>query len=240
MLGKPVYQVNNINLELDPTSFIDRRLIAGQGHDIIVAELIQERLCDGGVFVDVGANIGYFSLMAAGLPDVHVLAFEPSPRELSRLYTNLTLNHLPGTITVYPYGLSGEACSLPLHLSSDVNPMMNSVADLGQFMKYVETVQCYFMPFDDLVPPSLANRVRLCKIDVEGYEVPVLQGFSSSIDEMPDAAFIVEISPSFLAQTGNRPCQIYEFFESHGFVPRIGPQEEMFQYNEVFDKPSRP
>ncbi len=237
LLGRAIYEVNSINLELDPTSSIDKKLISGKGHDETVTDLILDRLRDGGIFIDVGANIGYFSLLAARLHNVHVLAFEPSPRELKRFYANMTLNHLRGTITIYPYGLSDRACVMPLHLSSDYNPTMNSVADLSPFMKYVESVECYFSPFDALVSPKQLDQIRVFKVDVEGYELSVLDGVASCMDRMPNAAFVVEISPRFLKHIGRQPAEIYEFFERFGFVPRLGLDENATQYDDVFTKP---
>lgn len=238
LAGRAVYDVQGVKLELDPTSIIDRRLISGEGHDKILAELLSDQLRNGGIFVDVGANIGYFSLLAARLPNVHVLAYEPSPRELKRFYANMLLNDPQGTITIYPFGLSNEDCVLPLHLSGDANPTMNSVADLSSFMKYVETVDCHFAPFDKLVSPLQLDQVRLVKIDVEGYELSVLDGIASIMDKMPNATFVVEISPSFLEKLGRNAAEIYAYFERYGFIPRFGLKEKSFQYDDVFSRPA--
>jgi hypothetical protein len=54
---------------------------------------------------------------------------------------------------------------------------------------------------------------------------------------MLEATFIIEVSPAFLAQTGHHPSDIYDFFERHGFVPRVGLKGKASQYDEVFSRP---
>lgn len=234
-LGMAVFDIEGVTLELSSISHIDRLLISKSGHDPIVKEMIHSQLQQGGVFIDVGANIGYFSIMAARIPNVHVFAFEPSPRELSRLYRNISLNELAGTLTVFPYGLSEQESVLPLHLSEAWNPGMNSVLDLPDEIKCIKTVNRDFVPLSMLLSDCICSRVRLCKIDVEGYELFVLRGMEARIDTMTNAVFIVEITPAFLSTLKVEASDIYQFFERHGFKPRFGIQS-LEQYDEVFSR----
>jgi FkbM family methyltransferase len=231
LLGDAVFNVNGFRMALNVFAMHDRYLIAGSGLDGVVRECCEAILPKGGVFLDVGANAGYFSLMAASFPGVSVLAFEPSPRELKRLHRNIELNGMKN-ITVFPFGLSSQNESLALRLSPDYIPVMNSVLHLGPSD---ETVLCEFHALDEVVPPEQLRQVTLCKIDVEGHELSVLHGMQHAMDHLRNAVFVVEISPGFLALTGRQPPDIYDFFAGFGFYPKIGIQPKS-QWDEVFSR----
>ena len=70
--------------------------------------MISHYLADGGVFVDIGANIGYYSLNAARLGAQKVIAIEPNPTILSRLNDNIALNNLSSKIAVHDVAVGAE------------------------------------------------------------------------------------------------------------------------------------
>lgn len=218
-IGYAIYYENDMIIELNPISLFDRKLITKQGHDEIIADLIVSCLSQGGTFLDIGANVGYFSLLAAKLPNVKVFSFEPSPREIKRLYRNISLNQV-ANIAILPYGLAEKEQIIPLNIAGMWNPGMNSVVNLSEHAD--EKIDCYFTSLDSLVPSSIFPDVRLCKIDVEGFEMSVLQGMSKSMELMKNVTFVVEISPGYLAKAGYQAQDIYDFFEDHGYHPRFG------------------
>ena len=81
IFGLAAFTIDSFKIELNPIAAIDRALILGIKHDEIVSNYIEQMT--GGSFLDVGANIGYFSIQAAS-KGYTVYAFEPSPRELLR------------------------------------------------------------------------------------------------------------------------------------------------------------
>jgi FkbM family methyltransferase len=231
-LGYAVYEVNGVKLELNSAGWFDRELISGRAHNPLVQEVVLQGLARGGTFLDVGANIGYFSLLAARLKGVQVFAFEPSPRELARLYRNIILNGR-SNIAVLPYGLADVdgAASLNLALESDYG--MNSVIDLSGFTKCAGRVECPFVRLGSILSQSVLRDVRVCKIDVEGHEMSVLRGMPPIMPLLSQAVFVIEISPAFLAQAGCTPRDIYDFFGAWGYAPRIGPTGTG-HYDDVF------
>jgi len=235
LLGPVVCRLDGGVFELDPVGLVDRRLLLRRRHDTVVLDLIREVLVDGGTFVDVGANAGYFSVLAALLPNVQVLAFEPSPRELARLFRHLQLNSL-GNVTVFPFGLSDRAALEDLWVARDSNPGMNSTRQLtgrGNLGK----ISRPFKRFTDLVPASQVPGIKLVKLDVEGAEMKVLRGLETEMGALSFATFVVEISPEWLASNGSSVDEIYEFFNSHGLKPTSG-LSRTGQYDEVF-RPGR-
>ncbi len=69
-----------------------------------VTNLVKGILKEGGVFLDVGANIGYFTMLAASLVKANgkVIAIEPNPQNLQLIYSSLLENHL-SNVAIYPY-----------------------------------------------------------------------------------------------------------------------------------------
>lgn len=235
VIGRAKYDISGVVLELDPTSSMEKRMIAGHRHDDDVYHVIREKLKEGDVFVDIGANIGYFSILAASQCSCHVIAFEPSPRELKRFYNNILLNKLRGYISVMTYGLSNENSLASFNVSNDANPGMNSLIDLSAYVKRRGRIDVYLFRFDDIFPQQLLDRNIVCKIDVEGFELSVLEGMGCSVKQMKNATFVVEISPQYLAKINRHPKEIYDFFGLHGFQARYGLNEHKFQYDEVFE-----
>ena len=124
IMGYAVYSFDGIKMKLNPISLIDRKIINGENHDPDVRKLVDNELNDGGVYIDIGANIGYFTLLAAVNKNVEVVAFEPSPRERNRLNDNLALNNF-NNVSVFPYALSDKTQKLKLGIARDWNPGLN-------------------------------------------------------------------------------------------------------------------
>lgn len=231
-LGLVAYEVEGVRLELNPCAVIDRDLLSGKPHDPFVQRIIMDALADGGIFVDVGANIGVFTLAASRLNGVIVYAFEPSPRELARLYRNLALNGATNVV-VFPFALGSVSKTVQLSLGGDDNPGNNSVvAHVGKDTARNVAV-CHCEPFDSLLKAEAIARIRVVKIDVEGFEMEVLCGMVASIAAMQRVTFVVEVTRSFLQRAGSSAEELYAFFAGHGFLPLVGLKAED-QWNESF------
>jgi FkbM family methyltransferase len=133
---------------------------------------------DGGVFVDVGASTGWFSIPFA-LMDVPVIAFEPNPRVLDRLRANRDLNQLTEEqLRIVPAAASDRIGSTTFW-SNPALPLTSGGS--------IEAATCG-RPTSEEVPTVtldsvVADRVALLKIDVEGHEASVLAGASRIIEE---------------------------------------------------------
>ena len=153
------------------------------------------------VFVDVGANIGAYSLIASESPAVTVVAFEPIPAAHAKLKRNLALNGRTGVHT-----LNMAASSEPGHLrmTCDGASSVNRVVDAGgrSTGKHEETTLVDVTTLD-IACAELRVAPSLIKIDVEGHELSVLRGAAASLsaclacvvengDAPPIAAFMRE------------------------------------------------
>ena len=227
---------DGIYLGLNPVGFIDWCLMARGGFEPVVKRIIQEVLKEGGTMLDIGANIGVFSLAAAQLKDVQVIAFEPSPRELQRLHRNVALNPtLP--IVVMPYACGMTVGNEQMFLASGDNTGANSMAQKPDSESY-ETITIRTVVPGRFLHEDTLKKVRLVKIDVEGYEQVVLEGLTESMEHLKQAMFIIEMNPPCLERAGSSVEWIYGFFRQYGLVGVLGMDtqqtDEDGKYDEVF------
>jgi FkbM family methyltransferase len=148
-------------------------VIATGTYEPALTALVHALLREGDVFVDIGANEGYFSVVAAGLvKDGRVLAFEPQSRLDPVVRENLRLNHC-GNVDFYPIALSDSAGTISIHLASSTQTGASSIVQSPRFSRQ-ETVRT--RTFDDVAAERGLTDVRLVKIDCEGAEHAILRG----------------------------------------------------------------
>ena len=130
----------------------------------------------GSVFVDVGANIGSYSLLAAKTRKTITYAFEPHPLNFAELCTNIYLNKLD--IIPYCVALSDANKFDTFHLSSLIPGVAdNSFAEINTAGENI--IQgCYGTKLDSLFIEGAIQQPDYIKIDVDGAELNVLQGAS--------------------------------------------------------------
>lgn len=193
-----------------------------QGYDADDVAQFVARLEPGDCFVDVGANQGLFSVLAAkrvghsGL----VIAFEPQIAMAARLKRNATLNEVD--VVCMPYALSSQAQLLRIAPDREAHSGTMAVATTGDFV-------CAG-PFPAELLAEIANRKVFAKIDCEGYEMAVLEGLSVLLPRIH--SLVIEIDSVNLAKYGNRPEDIYGHLARHGLhtqtPPRAGHYDAVF------------
>lgn len=230
-LGPVTYKVDGALMELNPGAWIDRTLVAGEAHDPLVGRTLRQCLSRGGVFLDIGANIGVFTLAAAQMPDVTVYSFEPSPRELPRLYRHLALNGVKNVV-VFPFALGRTSEKLKMSLGWSGNPGTNSFVTSGHD---AATVVCQCVPLDSILTSEIVRQVKVVKMDIEGFEMEALRGMTESIAGMGPVTFVVEVTRSLLQRAGSSAEELYGFFAERGFSSTLGLQEHD-QWDEAFVK----
>jgi FkbM family methyltransferase len=163
-------------------------------------EIVQACLADADVFVDVGANIGYYVCLA-GLNRVPVIAFEPQPQNLARLYANIRLNRLEN-VEVFPVGLGAQSGLAELYGSS--GPSASLLRDwAGYSPSYHQTISIHAL--DRVLGERLRGRRALVKIDVEGSELEVLRGAQDTLRSEPRPTWLVEVCLGEYHPSGRNP-----------------------------------
>ena len=131
----------------------------------------------GSVFVDVGANIGSYSLLAAKIRKTTTYAFEPHPLNFAELCTNIYLNNLKN-ITPYPIALTDSSKFDTFNISQMIpGAADNSFAENSRLGESI-SLGCYGTKLDNLFIEGVIEQPDYIKIDVDGAELDVLYGAS--------------------------------------------------------------
>ncbi len=153
----------------------------------------------GEVLVDVGANVGMYSLWAAKTRGVRVFAFEPEAQNFSLLNRNIFLNQMGTLVNAYCLAMSDKAGLSQLHLSQFVaGGSCHSLAEQVDFkhepMKPVFSQGCVAARLDDLVASGEILEPDHIKIDVDGFEPQVIAGARRIIEGTKLRSLLIEVN----------------------------------------------
>jgi FkbM family methyltransferase len=169
-------------------------------------------------FVDVGGNVGLFTLhaaMAVG-PQGREHSFEPHPREFAILQSNVAR---VANIDVHRVAVGAQAGRLNLHLSG-TNPGRNSFSSANVVGKLSSPIVVEVVSLDDFVESSgpMTHEVFevFVKIDVEGAEGMVLAG-AERLCTRAAVSLLIEFWPDDLRKLGTEPAAILEWLDARGF-----------------------
>jgi FkbM family methyltransferase len=181
-----------------------------------LTQVVSRALRPGDVFVDVGANLGYYTLLGSRLVGEagEVIAIEASPSVFAILEEHVRLN-ARNNVKLF----NVAAADAPGHLDIYAGPRDNvgtTSTLLGPKHRYEARVQA--LPLDELLRASDLQRVRCVKIDVEGGEFQVVQGMRASIAKLPaDCSVLLEVSVRALHEQGHDVADLLQPFSEQGF-----------------------
>jgi len=182
---------------------------------------ISSRLKDGDVFVDVGANVGYFSLLAATLVGRgHVVAVEPTPRAFNMLQESSRRSH---AVNVRAVNVAAWHEPSVLKIFSGVNLGMSTLmSDWAAQGKHSECGDVPAARLSDVLTPEEIRSTRVVKIDVEGAEWHVIQGMAELFENCrDDLEVIVEVTPKLLAAEHHTADELLALFARRGYRPYL-------------------
>lgn len=190
-----------------------------------VREVMRRLLPPGSVFIDVGANIGLHTIYAAHLvgPKGKVIAAEPHPRLIALLNQNIEINGLTDQVTVLEKAVSskdGENVSFeyfPEH--PGMSGFRLDPDRTTRFKAKAETINVTTTSLDAMLYPSIVP--NLVKIDVEGFELLVMQGAINILANYVDTAFLLEwekpVTDSVMGH--DALAQLARLFQESGYEP---------------------
>jgi FkbM family methyltransferase len=166
----------DIFMRLDPRRNItEKRLILSPSRfELAERQILAARLKADDVFVDVGANIGAYSLWVAKIigPRGQVIAIEPQPSVLSRLRANCALNP-DFNIQIFPFGAGPSPSVMRLSTGSS----NEGGASLAHAQGGADGIEVAIRPLLDMVVEAGLDRIDALKIDIEGFEDQALLPF---------------------------------------------------------------
>jgi FkbM family methyltransferase len=175
-----VRTVDGQAFSVDPVSHLGHALLFERVYEPELTRLVQTVLRPGDVFLDVGANEGYFSVVgAAAVGETgRVLAIEPQSRLRPIIDENLRLN-AARNVEVAALAFSAEDGEATLYLTSEVNTGGSSFYRRGWRRERSERVRTQTL--DRFLDARAPGRVRLGKLDCEGAEWDIVRGASGAL-----------------------------------------------------------
>lgn len=160
------------------------------------------------LFIDIGANVGSYAILACSAVGARGVAFEPVPSTYKKLVENMRLNHAEARIHCVNKGVGSQLGSIAFSCDSDTT---NHVLATGEHC--ANQVDVDVIPLD----AALAElEPSLIKIDVEGYETLVLQGAQQTLAKPSLQALIIELNGSG-RRYGFDESKILDLLSKHGF-----------------------
>lgn len=182
-----------------------------------VRRIFRAVLPSGGVALDVGANVGWHTLLMASLVGAsgRVLAIEPNPALRHRLHDHLCLNRL-GQVEV----ISSIAADTEEMMEFYAPPLNNRNSGNGHVVEHSSggagTIRVAAERLDTMVSAARCERLDLIKIDVEGFEWRVLlSGVGSIAKFRPHIVF--EYNAEYASRGGGTPELLMGFFQMHRY-----------------------
>ena len=207
-------ELPNFKLYASAEDSIGKVIIQAHNYEPHVSKMFFEYLRPGVGVLDIGANIGYFSLLAASLvgPSGFVQSWEPSSSNVKMLYASQLASKF-GNIEI----VQAAATDKPELLRYFRNSSNGNVAGVEntnpEEMLSAETVMG--LPIDDFVPPDA--QISFVKIDVEGHEFKALSGALKTL-ERNKPVVVSEFCPASLQQASGVSGREYlEFFVRLGY-----------------------
>jgi len=228
--------IDGVRFRLDTEDLIDFRLAYCGAHQSDLIDYISTRIPNAHFTIwDVGANVGSISLLlAARHSDISIHAFEPSPAIFSRLAANLQRNpKLSSRIDLHQEALSNESGNVRFFASSE--PFNSGVGGLGPSLNREEAaVEVAAKCGDDLIESGGLPSPSLIKIDVEGFELEVLQGLERFLRRSRDVEVVFENEPYRLRERAFDKRVVVEHLVKLGFeIRQIAERGTTAPFNEI-------
>ena len=209
---------------------------AGQ-FEIVETEILLKLFPGIDVFIDIGANLGYYTCLALKCKK-QVLAFEPQQQNLECLYRNLSVNGWQDLAEIFPLALSENHGLLTLYGASGPSASLvkNWAGYSPVFKKYIAV-----STLDKILLGRFKGARLLIKIDVEGAEFDVLKGSIEVLSFEPKPIWLVEICLGEFHPAGQNPdfLKIFNLFWDYGYqaytatsTPKLVTREEVMKWLE--------
>ncbi len=212
--------LGEFHMVVDPDDWaVGRAILTAHEYEPEVTARVRSILRPGGTFVDAGANIGWYSLLASALVGSggHVLAIEPNPVNVRWLEASRALNGFEN-LEVYTGALFDKAMWLAL----ETDASNGLVIPLDELAATSRPVRCSYavpaMRLDDLLEEhGLIDSVDLLKVDVEGVETNVFAGAPALLGKTRPAVVFEWYPDALLGAGGTVPDAPLDLLRSHGY-----------------------
>ena len=208
-------QIGEATIVLNPNDPVVSGALNFGVYEKAETKFFQTACHSGMTFLDVGANIGYYTALAARAvgPNGQVIALEPNPESFRYLEQTIAANAV-GNVQSFPIAASDASAKLPLYISRD-NRGDNRLYQPGKNWPKIEVEA---QPVDVLLAENDIETVNLIKIDVQGYEPKVIAGLSETIRRSPKLTLLTEFWPKGIRDAGGDPREFLKTLQELGLT----------------------
>ena len=179
-----------------------------------VIEYIVSSLQEGGVFIDVGAHIGVYSLRIARLfPKANIVSIEPNPIAFEALILGIKANNLYN-VNALNLALSDIDGEVTLHVK-----LINAAPSIIETQGSLKSIKVKAMRLDTLVETLKLNRIDVIKVDVEGAKLEVLRGAINTLKNY---------KPKIIAEVRKRNMELFlNIISTLGYTCKVIEEKEI-------------
>ena len=214
LLPKQV-EIHGATVVLNPTDPVVSGALHFGVYEKAETRFFQSACRDGMTFLDVGANLGYYTALAihAAGPSGKIIALEPDPDSFKYLEQTIAANTAEN-VQAFPVAASDTAATLPLFISAD-NRGDNRLYNPRESRPQVEVNA---VVTDALLAEKKIDTVDFIKIDVQGYEPKVIAGLRETIARSPKLTLLTEFWPKGIRDAGGDPNDFLKVLRGLGLA----------------------
>lgn len=200
------YHENGIKMELNISNLVDHCVYFST--DQKAFDKFISFLKPADTVVDIGANIGYTTLLfSKACPNGNILSIEPSKELIATVNNHLLLNETKNVKT-FNVGLGENEKTVQLYKVSESNSGMNRIFEEDDVPFSSESIT--IRTLDNILQENQITKIDAIKIDVEGYEYKVLKGAYNTLKSQAPI-LLVEIDDHNLREQNSSPDQVFKF-----------------------------
>lgn len=195
--------------------FLSRKLIDDKLHEELELKFFKDLVKPGMAVLDIGANIGYYTLLAAKLvgKNGRIFAFEPDSTNFSLLTKSIRKNRFKN-IVLTNKAVSNKTGRGYLYLCED-NLGDHRTFDSGDLRQKIDIE---FITIDDFMEKNQFDfKVDLIKMDIQGFELYALEGMNKIINYNTNLILLIEYWPNGLSMARANPKKLYDYLTSFKF-----------------------
>jgi FkbM family methyltransferase len=204
-------QINGFTMKLDRTDETISRMILAGDFESFETGIIKNIVKTGFSVLDIGANIGYYSLVCAELvgPEGKVYAFEPTPRTFEILKCNIHNNGFDAIVAPYQYGVSNVNQKAQLYIN-DYNKGDNRLYKSAD----MKSIDIDLVTIDSFLKPS--GKIDVIKMDIQGAEALAVKGMSQLLQK-DKPIIVMEFWPHRIKRLGIEPKEMLQDLVTIGY-----------------------
>lgn len=215
---------NGCKMLITPNSFFAQKYVVGS-YELSLCRYLTNTIHPGMVCVDVGANVGYLTLLMAKLvgPQGHIVSFEPTRLTYDELVQNVTLNGY-GQVTASCLALSDYAGALSFNIGPQGYDVYNSAGEVNHPSakgKVFTKVQVPCVSLDAYATENHLMQIDFIKIDAEGSELSVLKGMEQILATNPKMRIAIELADITTSSLGYEANEIVNWLQQRDWHIKV-------------------